>query len=80
MDGTLLNSESQLSAKTEEGLNTLIDKGMDFTVATMRAIESITPIFRNVPLSIPIIELNGAFITELSSQKRRIVNTYRERH
>lgn len=58
LDGTLLNSHAQLSVKTERVLKTLLDEGLHFTIATLRSIESIKPIFHNVPLQLPIIELS----------------------
>ena len=57
LDGTLLNRESRLSVATEQMLQHLLMDGLDFTIATLRSISSVQPIFRNITLHLPIIGL-----------------------
>jgi Cof subfamily protein (haloacid dehalogenase superfamily) len=74
LDGTLLNRESRLSVATEQMLQHLLMDGLDFTIATLRSISSVQPIFRNITLHLPIIELNGAFITDLRTGDKLEIN------
>ena len=61
MDGTLLNSQSELSPSTIERLNTLInDKGVLFTVATARTPATATILMKDVKSNIPYILMTGA--------------------
>ena len=61
MDGTLLNSQSELSPSTIERLNTLInDKGVLFTVATARTPATATVLMKDVKSNIPYILMTGA--------------------
>lgn len=74
LDGTLLTPTATLSAHTKNSLNRLLASGLPFTVATSRSVSSIRPIFRGVALPLPVIELNGAYITDLTTGEHLIVN------
>jgi len=74
LDGTLLNRESRLSDATERMLRHLLMDGLDFTIATLRSVSSVLPIFHNITLNLPIIELNGAFITDLNTGEKLEIN------
>jgi 5-amino-6-(5-phospho-D-ribitylamino)uracil phosphatase len=65
--GTLLRSDATLSATARDGLNQLLDAGLAFTVATARSASAIRALLAGVRLTLPVIELNGAFISELNS-------------
>lgn len=67
LDGTLLRSDATLSATTRDGLNQLLDAGLAFTVATARSAPAIRALLAGVRLTLPVIELNGAFISDLNS-------------
>jgi len=67
LDGTLLRSDATLSAAARDGLNQLLDAGLAFTVATARSTPAIRALLAGVRLELPIIELNGAFISDLNS-------------
>jgi hypothetical protein len=67
LDGTLLSSDARLSATSRAGLNHLLDAGLAFTVATARSAPAIRALLAGVRLTLPVIELNGAFISELHS-------------
>lgn len=65
LDGTLLYPNVELSKKTVELLNSLIEQGMLFTIATARTIASAKTILKDVNISIPIILMNGVCIYDL---------------
>lgn len=74
LDGTLLNNQAELSSYSREKLNELIRRGVYFTVASARSIFAIQKIMRGVDFKLPIIEFNGAFISEFATGKHLIVN------
>lgn len=62
LDGTLLNDNQKLDEESLETLNSLIDRGMNFTIATARSIDSVRSIINGLNLRLPIILINGVFI------------------
>lgn len=64
LDGTLLNSNTELSEKTIEIINMLVKKGMKFTYATARSFTSAAKVTKGLQLDMPIITYNGAFFVE----------------
>ncbi|MGD1856824.1 MAG: HAD family hydrolase [Leptolyngbyaceae cyanobacterium] len=74
LDGTLLNDTAILSPYTRHSLGRLLESGLTFTVATSRSISSIGPIFQGLSLPLPVIELNGAYITDIVTGKHLFVN------
>ena len=69
LDGTLLDASGQLSDVTRAELLRLLADGLRFTVATARSIHTLAPILEGIPLSLPVIELNGAAITDLRTRR-----------
>ena len=67
LDGTLLNSNIELSDYTVRTINSLIEKGMNFTFATARSLNSSRGITNNLKLNLPVIVYNGAFIMDKES-------------
>ena len=67
LDGTLLRSDATLSATARDGLNQLLDAGLAFTVATARSAPAIRALLAGVRLTLPVIEVNGAFISDVIS-------------
>jgi hypothetical protein len=65
MDGTLLDDSGQLPEDSVRRLNRLIDKGLNFTVATARNYDSAYPLLRGLNLRHPVILFNGVYLTEL---------------
>ena len=59
MDGTLLNSNSELSEATVKKLNELINKGALFTVATARTPATVVELMRDVNANLPFIVMAG---------------------
>lgn len=74
LDGTLLTPTATLSAYTRDTLNRLLASGLPFTIATSRSVSSVGPIFQGVSLPFPVIELNGACITDLATGQHLMVN------
>jgi hydroxymethylpyrimidine pyrophosphatase-like HAD family hydrolase len=67
LDGTLLRSDATLSDFARDGLNQLVDAGVLITVASARGAAGIRAVLPGVRLRLPVVELNGAFISELES-------------
>jgi Cof subfamily protein (haloacid dehalogenase superfamily) len=78
LDGTLLNNEPDLSVKTIETVNKLIDDGHLFSIATARSITSSKRFIDKLNVKLPIILHNGVFIYDLAS-KQYIASNYLER-
>lgn len=75
LDGTLLNNNAVLSDFTKAELNRLIsDENVYFTVATARNVNTIRAMFEGVKLNLPVIEFNGAFITDINTGNKLLVN------
>lgn len=59
LDGTLLNSQKNISHKNLECLNNFIENGVHVVVATGRTIKSVRRIVSSLNLQTPVITLNG---------------------
>ena len=69
LDGTLLNEAGQLPEDSVRRLNRLIDRGLNFTVATARNYDSAYPLLSGLNIRHPVILFNGVYLTELHSGK-----------
>jgi len=69
LDGTLMDRKGELSDYSRQALGKVLERGIPFTVATARSVASVSQCLKGVPLALPIIEFNGAFITEMVSGK-----------
>ena len=74
LDMTLLNSEGALSRFARENINRFVGHGIHFTVASARSVKSIQPILEGVDLRLPIVNFNGAFISDLESGEHAAIN------
>jgi len=79
LDGTLLSSKSELSEFSKRSLIKLLDSGVNFTVASARSVISIQKLLLGINLKLPIIEFNGAFISDLKTGKHEIINDILEK-
>lgn len=70
LDGTLLRSNAILSPFAAQSLTNLIGQGLSFSIATARSIVSVGPIMEAVPLQLPIVCANGAYLADLKTGKR----------
>ena len=67
LDGTLLRPDATLSEFARDGINQLIDAGVCLTVASARGTAGMRALLDGVRLQLPVIELNGAFISDMHS-------------
>lgn len=75
LDGTLLDRQPALSALSRSMLQELLREGLPFTIASARSVVSMRMLLTGLKLSLPIIEFNGAFITDLVSGHHEIINS-----
>jgi len=68
LDGTLADREARLSPFTRSRLRGLLEAGLPFTVASARSVHTLGPILEGLPLRLPVVEFNGAFITDLKTR------------
>ena len=68
LDGTLLNKEAEISEYTRNTLNELINKGMKFSIATARSAATVNDILKGIPLSLPVILMNGVLIYDFTGK------------
>lgn len=66
LDGTLLNSQKEISETTKKTLNALVASGGYFSVATARTAVSSQKILAGVPMNTPVVLMNGAAIYDLA--------------
>ena len=69
LDGTLLNSNKELSIKSTEILNKLIDNGVNFTVATARTPATVVDLLQDVNLKLPAVLMNGVLLYDIKEEK-----------
>jgi Cof subfamily protein (haloacid dehalogenase superfamily) len=75
LDGTLLRPDGTLSPASRDGLNRLIADGLHFTVATARSVASIRHLLAGLDLHLPVVNLNGALLSDVSSGRHQYVQT-----
>jgi len=76
LDGTLLRNNATLSNYATETLSTLLKNGLLFTVATARSVVSTKQILGSLPFQLPIVEFNGAYITDYHTGKHLIAHEF----
>ena len=69
LDGTLLNTNSELSEKSKGIINALVQQGVNFTYAIARSYSSASKILKGLNISIPAITCNGAYFIEPTDGK-----------
>lgn len=75
LDGTLLNREGKLSERSRKGLTELLNQGLLFTVASARHVSSINSLLAELPLPLPVISGNGAYISDMRTGRHELVRT-----
>ncbi len=73
LDGTLLDAEARLSEFAREALTRIVEAGARFTVASARSVQSMRPILGDLPLRLPVIAMNGAFVSDLRTGVHELV-------
>lgn len=74
LDGTLLDRNAEVTEYTQNALNRLIAKGMNFTVATARTYSSAGRILAGLDLKLPLILMNGVLIYDPVSKDYEVIN------
>lgn len=74
LDGTLLRSDGTLSDFSRSKLTHLLEAGIHFTVASARTWSEIAPLLKGLPLRLPVIAVNGAFLSDFSTGRPLQVN------
>ncbi|MBI9013589.1 MAG: HAD family hydrolase [Clostridiales bacterium] len=74
LDGTLLDEEGCLSNESKESLLKLIESDVMFTVASARSVQSIQILLQDIPLTLPIIAFNGAYISDFETGQHYVIN------
>lgn len=69
LDGTLLNSERQISERTKKAVQKVIKAGKMFIIATGRMYIAAKPFAEQLELDVPIVTYNGALIKGSKSEK-----------
>ncbi|MEJ5260944.1 MAG: HAD family hydrolase [Anaerohalosphaeraceae bacterium] len=67
LDGTLLRNDGTLSETSRRRLCELLEAGVNFTVASARTWSEIVPLLKGVPLRLPVIAVNGAFLSDFAT-------------
>jgi len=75
LDGTLLRSDGTLSDFAKHGLCQLLSAGVRLTIASARGTPAMRALLVGVPFMLPVIELNGAFVSDLETGHHHVSNT-----
>ena len=75
LDGTLLGDDASLSAFSRGAPRELLRDHLPFTVASARSVTSIRAVLAGLNFHLPIIEFNGALISDLESGQHQIINS-----
>lgn len=75
LDGTLLRNNGTISEYSKQKLIELLNNGLDFTVASARSVVAIQSILKDIPLKLPVIEVNGAYISDFKTGRHQVVNS-----
>jgi len=74
LDGTLLRNDATLSDYSRETLNRLVRDGATFAIASARSMVSIRKVLTGLHLKLPVIDYNGAFISDLATGRHLVTN------
>lgn len=75
LDGKLLGDNAILSAFSKKIICELLHQRLQFTVASARSVVSMQVMLKGLNLRLPVIEFNGAFISDLDSGRHEIINS-----
>jgi 5-amino-6-(5-phospho-D-ribitylamino)uracil phosphatase len=73
LDGTLIRDDLTLSPWSRRELLSLLEEGAAITIATARSIVSLSAILGDIPFRLPVIEFNGAYLTDYRTRHHRVV-------
>lgn len=69
LDGTLLNSDQEVSEFSKKVIRKLIDNGIKFYIATGRAYPDAKQIMESIGIKIPLISANGGVINDVEGNE-----------
>jgi Cof subfamily protein (haloacid dehalogenase superfamily) len=75
LDGTLLDGNARLSPRSLAIIASLLADGLQFSVATARSVVSVRSILAGLPLKLPVVEFNGAFLSDLETGRHLVVHS-----
>ncbi len=75
LDGTLLDGDARLRPASRAALLRLHAAEVPFTIATARSVVSIRELMAGVPLRLPVVASNGAYVVEVESGEILAVHT-----
>jgi Cof subfamily protein (haloacid dehalogenase superfamily) len=78
LDGTLLNAQGRLGGESRALLSRMLSLGLQFTVASARCVWSIGQMLDGLELTLPVVEFNGAFLSDMKSGRHIAVNSLNE--
>lgn len=64
IDGTLINSDFQVTPRTKKAIKKATDQGLIFVPVSARMPEAIIPIINSIDITSPIISYNGALVSD----------------
>jgi hypothetical protein len=73
LDGTLLDGSGRLSDHARAELPRLLRAGLPFTVASARSVVTMQYLLEGLPLELPVINFNGAFLSDFATGRHRFV-------
>lgn len=69
LDGTLLNTNDNISDYSLKVINSLVNRGVKFTYATARSLSSASVVTKGLSTNIPVIIYNGSFLINPSTRE-----------
>jgi HAD superfamily hydrolase (TIGR01484 family) len=69
LDGTLLNQDGELSDYTKNVLKSLIEKGVQFSIATGRPLSLVSKVFDDITLTVPLVISNGVLVYDMTTKQ-----------
>jgi Cof subfamily protein (haloacid dehalogenase superfamily) len=69
LDGTLLNNDGKISARSAEIIDSLTKSGVLFTVATARTYATVMEMFKDIYLPCPLVLMNGVTIYDPTEKR-----------
>lgn len=72
LDGTLLQDDAHISVRSRLLLDEMIRQGLLFTVASARSLISIRETLADLPLRLPVIEYNGAYVSDYTTGRHLV--------
>jgi len=75
LDGTLLRDDGTLSLYARSSLERMLIQGLRFTIASARSVFSMQQVLQGLPITRPIISINGGYISDLATGRHHLINS-----